>query len=139
MRKATYWLLGVVCCLTAACARPSAEEQATQAALECYRRLAGGDTTVLLSARLGADSLPADYRRQLDSTLVRYMRDIQQKHGGLHGVSVSGNPARRDSLRGADGHWQQVVYSFLLLHFNDSTHEEIAVPMVEHHGEWRLR
>ena len=32
-----------------------------------------------------------------------------------------------------------LVYAFLLLSYNDSTQEEITVPMVEVNGEWKIK
>ena len=125
--------------LAAGCSKPSAEEQASQAALSYYQQLVDGRADDVLSGRAEADSLPDDYRRQLSAAFSRYLDDIRSKHGGLAAVSLSANPARRDSIPTADGRWQHVVYTFLLLQFGDSTHEEITVPMVERDGEWHVR
>lgn len=116
--------------MLAACAEQTPEEQATQAAKACYDRLLQGDTTALFHEKTVADSLPEDYKAWLRKAHSQYIADIRQKHGGLYAVGVSSNPARRDSTL-------NVVYTFLLLSFNDSTHEEICVPMVLKDGEWR--
>ena len=60
------------------------------------------------------------------------MADMVSKHGGLTDVAVSPNIGRRDTSI-------HVTYAFLLLSFRDSTQEEIAVPMVEVDGEWRMK
>lgn len=116
--------------LLSACAKQSPEEQATQVAKACYDRLLQGDTTALYHDKTATDSLSADYQAWLHKAHSQYLADIHEKHGGLRAVSVSSNPARRDSAL-------DVVYTFLLLSFNDSTHEEICVPMVQKNGEWR--
>ena len=85
-----------------------------------------------LEGKAGYDSLPADYRQQLMKANEQYLQDIQQHHEGLHAVAISPNVGRRDSTL-------HLVYAFLLLSYNDSTQEEITVPMVEVDGKWKMR
>ena len=127
------WLIAVGCwLLLAGCSGPTPEEQATQAARDYYARLLEGYPDGLLAAKAGADALPADYQEQLEGVYRQYVADIQAKHGGLRAVAVSDNPARMDSV-------QKMVYVFLMLSFNDSTQEEVTVPMVKVGDEWYIK
>lgn len=107
------------------------EEAASQAAQEYYDRLIAGDYEAFLAGRIATDSLPDDYRRQLLNGYRLYHAELQKTHGGITGVTVSN--AHRDSS-------QNLMQTFLLLSFNDSTQEEIIVPMVQNdNGEWKMR
>ena len=107
------------------------EEAASQAAQEYYDRLIAGDYEAFLAGRIATDSLPDDYRQQLLDGYRQYHAQLQQTHGGITGVTVSN--AHHDSA-------QNLMQTFLLLSFNDSTQEEIIVPMVQNdNGEWKMR
>ena len=114
------------------CSETTPEQQAAEAAQTYYNRLLEGFPDGFLEGKAGYDSLPADYRQQLMKTNEQYLQDIQQHHEGLHAVAISSNVGRRDSTL-------HLVYAFLLLSYNDSTQEEITVPMVEVDGKWKMR
>jgi hypothetical protein len=132
------WLLAISCWVSCS-EKLSPEEQAAQAALSYYHRILEGYPDGLQAAKADDSDLPDDYRDQRELTFKQFADDIQRQHGGLKAVELSSNPARRDSLKTKDGQWEHVTYAFLLLSFNDSTKEEIVVPMVEHNGEWLLK
>ena len=114
-----------------ACSNPSKEQQAALAAEGYYRHLLAGEYDHFLEGRVGADSLPEDYREQLLTGYRQFMAQQQAKHGGITAVSVSN--VRTDSL---DGY----TSVFLLICFGDSTQEEIVVPMVDTgDGRWRMK
>ena len=126
--------------LLVACSSKTPEEEASEAALSYYQRLLEGYPDGLLAAKAGSDSLPDDYRQQLKQNYLQYAKDMERLHGGLQAVAISENPARRDSITlHSTFHTQQVVYTYLLLSFRDSTKEEITVPMVQENGEWRIK
>ena len=116
--------------LLASCAQPTPEELAGLAAQGYYRHLVAGEYEQFLEGRVGADSLPDDYREQLLAGYRQFMAQQQEKHDGITAVSVSN--VRTDSL----DHYTSV---FLLLCYGDSTQEEIVVPMVVHNGSWRMK
>ena len=89
------------------------EELAGQAAKTYYDRL-----------------LADDYRAQLLTSYKQYKQTLDEMHGGVASVSISNT--RNDSL-------MQMMQAFLLLHFKDSTKEEIIVPMVLEGAEWKMR
>lgn len=118
--------------LTACSQGPTPEEEAAKAARAYYMRLAEGSLNDFVDGKVGADSMPAGYRAQLLKACEQYMAKLDAQHKGVREVCVSENVGRRDTA-------QHLTYAFLLLCFNDSTREEIAVPMVEVEGVWKMR
>ncbi len=108
------------------------EQQAAEAAQSYYNRLLEGYADGFMAGRVDFDSLAPDYRQQLVSAAEQYLSDIKEQHGGLKAVGISSNVGRCDAKL-------RVTYAFLLLSYNDSTQEEICVPMVEHNGEWLMK
>ncbi len=133
------WLFVLAGIVLTACSKPSPEEQAAQAALSYYQRIIEGYPDGLTDAKAASSEIPSDYRQALQKTFFQYAEDIKLRHGGLKAVTLSENKAYRDSIPTADKRYEQVVYAFLLLEFDDSTREEIAVPMVEQDGEWLMK
>ena len=133
-------VLSVICYLSfsVACSRMSPEEQATEAALNIYQQLLEGDTAAFLNGKALIDSLPAGRSRQQALAFGQYVKDIAQQHGGLQGVTRSSNAARYDTIAAA-APFDHFVHVFLLLSFNDSTQEEITVPMVFVNDEWKMK
>jgi len=129
MRKLVYIFLAL---LVIGCSSQSAEEKAAEAAKTYYENLAKDFPEGFLEGKLGVDSLPAEYCEQLLDVYRQYVSEVEEKHGGIRSVSVSANVGRRDTIL-------NVVYAFLLLSFNDSTQEEILVPMVEQNGRWLMK
>jgi len=112
------------------CSSPTPEQQAALAAEGYYTHLATGDYTHFLEGKVGADSLPDDYREQLLTSCQQFMAQQQRAHGGISEVRVSN--ARRDTLT-------DYVTVLLILCYGDSTQEEIVVPMVDRNGRWQMR
>ena len=114
------------------CTSVSPEQRAAEAALSYYHDLTNDRVEDFLEGKAGVDKLPADYCDQLLETYRKYMADIEEKHGGIHEVQISPNVGRCDSTL-------HLTYAFLLLCFNDSTQEEVVVPMVEENGSWKMK
>jgi len=127
-----YYLLILLFAYCSCSTSLSPEEEAAQAALSYYNRLIEGYPDGLLAAKAGYDAMPASYRKQMAKVYEQYVADMTERHGGLCAVRLSGNAARRDSA-------QNVTYTFLILSFNDSTQEEITVPMTQRDGEWVIK
>ena len=116
--------------LLASCAQPTPEELAGLAAQGYYRHLVAGEYEQFLEGRVGADSLPDDYREQLLAGYRQFMAQQQRDHQGIRDVRVTS--ATTDTLAG----YTNVM---LVLSFGDSIDEEIVVPMVERNGSWRMK
>ena len=96
-----------------------------------YRHLLRGEYEQFLEGKVGADSLPSDYRSQLLDGYRQFISQQQAAHQGIVDVSVTN--VRTDSL-------DAYTSVFLLLCYGDSTQEEVIVPMVSlPDGRWRMR
>ncbi len=127
--------LSVLCllclCLFAACQQhPHPEELALQAAKGYYVELLSGNCEAFLDGKAVADSFPPDYRSQMLQVCRSFLDEQQENHGGLSHVTAE--RAVRDTTL-------HLTHAFLLLHFADSTREEITVPMVEVGGQWKMK
>lgn len=132
MRRLRFSLFIFLCSLLWACSDGSPEEQAARAARTYYQHLVDDRPAEFLDGKIGADSLPADYRAQMLAAINLYRATMVDKHKGLVDVQISDNVARRDTTL-------HLTYAFLLLCYGDSTQEEITVPMVYHSDRWLMK
>ena len=132
MRRLRFSLLTIIFSLLWACSSGSPEEQAARAARTYYQHLVDDRPAEFLDGKIGADSLPADYRAQMLAAINQYRADMLDKHEGLSAVEISSNVGRQDTTL-------HLTYAFLLLCYGDSTKEEITVPMVHHDGRWLMK
>ena len=131
MRRLLY-IACVFLALSACMSKGTPEEEAAKAAQSYYALLVERHVNEFLDGKLLSDSLPEDYRLQLQQVYEQYVQEMDDKHEGIREVRVSENVARRDSVL-------QLTYAFLILCFGDSTQEEITVPMVEQDGVWKMK
>ena len=132
MCRLLFLLIFFLCSLLWACSSGSPEEQAARAARTYYQHLVDDRPAEFLDGKIGADSLPADYRAQMLAAINQYRADMLDKHEGLSAVEISPNVGRQDTTL-------HLTYAFLLLCYGDSTQEEITVPMVHHDGSWLMK
>ena len=130
MRWGLVGVIGLIIGFIGCSSGPTAEERAAQAAKTYYDYLVAGRYEQFLDGRVGADSLPDDYREQLLTSCQQFMAQQTKAHQGISDVRISN--ARTDSLTA-------YVSVFLLLCYADSVQEEIVVPMVEHDGRWCMK
>ena len=129
MRRLPFLFLSLL--LIGACSSgPTPEELASLAAEGYYRHLPNGEYEQFMAGKDGLDVMPEDYREQMLAAYKQYMAAQQEVHHGVLDVRVSN--AKTDSSL-------QLTNVFLVLCFGDSINEEIAVPMVEREGRWRMR
>lgn len=95
-----------------------------------YEALSQGNYEQFLAARIDGDSIPDDYRAQLLTGYKQFVSQQTNAHGGI---------ALVEALRAQADSTLHVMQVFLALHYADSTHEEIVVPMVEFNGQWKLK
>ena len=116
--------------LLTACGSATSEELASLAAKGYYEALLEGDYDAFLAGRVGADSLPDSYRQQLRDAYKQFVAQQDAAHHGINAVRIA--DAKTDTAL----HYTNV---FLVLCFGDSTNEQVAVPMMEEHGVWKMR
>ena len=130
MKKAFF--LAVAMTVLSACNsyQMTPEEKAQEAAVAYYNSLLAGEYEAFLNGRATMDSIPDDYRERLLNIYKQFMLRQQEEHGGI--AAIEATHAATDSTL-------NVMQVFLNLNFNDSTKEEIVVPMVEKDGEWKMK
>lgn len=113
-----------------ACSGATAEEMASLAAKGYYEHLIHGEYDHFLAGKAGADSFPKQYREQLMIGYKQFLAQQEKSHHGILDIRIVG--AKADTLL-------QCMNVFLVFCFGDSTNEQVAVPMVEYHGVWRMK
>ena len=108
----------------------SKEELASMAAKGYYEHLIDGEYEHFLAGKAGADSYPKAYREQLITGYKQFMAQQEKMHHGIHEIRIVG--AKADTLL-------QCMNVFLVFCYGDSANEQVAVPMVEYHGAWRMK
>lgn len=74
--------------------------------------------------------IPKGYHEQLLLNAQMFMEQQQEEHKGLAGIYVL--HAKADTAR-------HVADVFLQMVYGDSTKEQVVVPMVLVHGDWKMR
>ena len=105
-------------------------QQAAASAKEAYQYIMDGKYESFVHSTVGYDSIPEAYREQVVTSMKQYATSLKKAHGGMSAVDII-NAEAIDSL-----HTAQVL---LLLHFTDSTTEQVSVQMVERNGKWLLK
>ena len=130
MRKA--FILLAFCSIIAGCKKEEIkpEEVALQAAKVYYDQLLHGDYAAFVDGMNMNDTVVPAYREQLITNMKMYLGQQKKEHMGIKEVKAL--RAVRDSLNNK-------VDAFLLFCFNDSTKEQVVVPMIEKNGVWIMR
>ena len=100
------------------------------AAKEYYDLLIEGKCSEFVAGYNCPNRLPNSYQKQLLLNAQMFLEQQQLEHKGLSEVKVLN--AKADT----SGHVADV---FLQMSYGDSTKEQIAVPMVEVGGKWKMR
>lgn len=131
MNKLLYIALALAFFALASCKKTDDKSlQAAASAKEAYQHLIAGEYDMFVHSMAGYDSLPAAYHEQVLTNMKQYAAALKSAHGGMSAIDII-NTSAIDSL-----HTAQV---FLLLHFCDSTTEQVSVQMVERNGKWLLK
>lgn len=131
MMRHLFIILAFVAAITMSCSRKAAPDTAaSEAAQALYDKLLKGDYEGFVSGMYFPDRIPDGYRQQLVANAKMFMANQSKEHEGI----VAANVIRqeRDSL-------SSTVEVFILLSYNDSTQEEVVVPMIESEGVWLMR
>lgn len=121
-----------------ACSKPKKDDAAAHSAKEYYDSLKAGNSAFFVRGAYMADSIPDDYREQLEANAKMLMARIDEDHKGIKQVRVAN--CVNDTIEGVGGRQDiRIADAFLMLSFGDSTKEEIVVPMILHKGKWMMR
>lgn len=103
---------------------------AAEAAKHYYENLISGKYKQFLEGMNLPDKLPESYERQMLENFKAFAKRQDKQRKGIKKVSIrSVKFFAKDSTASA----------FLLLHYGDSTTEEVVVPMLKRHGLWYMR
>ncbi|ATV52736.1 hypothetical protein [Prevotella intermedia] len=103
---------------------------AAEAAKHYYENLISGKYKQFLEGMNLPDKLPESYERQMLENFKAFAKRQDKQRKGIKKVSIrSVKFFAKDSTASA----------FLLLHYGDSTTEEVVVPMLKRRGLWYMR
>ena len=123
-RSVVYSLLFVVCL---ACSRGLMTHKAVREAAESYySMLIKGDYKGFVNGYANAESLPADFRSQLEDATAQFMANDDMR--SLVNVSALSDSLGEDST----------AFVMLQLQFSDSTTEEIELPLILQEDGWKM-
>lgn len=133
VRKISHCLLLGIILMVASCGKSEKTDDgmiAAHAAKLYYENLIRGKSDQFLDGTDMPDMIPDDYRRQLLKNFEQFCVRQKEEHKGIDSVSINhAEFFEKDSTASV----------FLLLHFGDSTTEQIVVPMLKKKGLWIMR
>ena len=128
VRKISHCLLIGIILMAASCGKSEKTDDgmiAAHAAKLYYENLIRGKGDQFLDGTDMPDMIPDDYRRQLLKNFEQFCVRQKEEHKGIDSVSINhAEFFEKDSTASV----------FLLLHFGDSTTEQIVVPMLKKKG-----
>lgn len=131
MMRKIFFILVAVAIIAASCSRKNpSDTAASEAAQALYDKLLKGDYEGFVSGMYFPDRIPDGYRQQLVANAKMFIANQNKEHEGISEVNVIRQ--ERDSL-------SSTVEVFILLSYNDSTQEEVVVPMIESEGIWLMQ
>ena len=132
MKQLLYALFLAVLLLSSCSRRKETDHGAiaAEAAKHYYENLISGKYKQFLEGMNLPDKLPESYERQMLENFKAFAKRQDKQHKGIKKVSIrSVKFFAKDSTASA----------FLLLHYGDSTTEEVVVPMLKRRGLWYMR
>lgn len=97
-----------------------------EAAEQYYTMLIEGDYRGFVNGYADAASMPEDFRRQLEDAMAQFMAKDDMR--SLCRVEATGDSLSQDST----------AYVRLLLHFSDSTSEQIGLSLILGKDGWKM-
>lgn len=132
MKQLLYALFLAVLLLSSCSRRKETDHGAiaAEAAKHYYENLISGKYKQFLEGMNLPDKLPESYERQMLENFKAFAKRQDKQRKGIKKVSIrSVKFFAKDSTASA----------FLLLHYGDSTTEEVVVPMLKRRGLWYMR
>ncbi len=109
---------------------PDAGQLAAVAAKGYYDLLLEGKYRDFVAGIRQQGKIPQGYHDQLVMNAQMFMEQQKKEHRGI---------SRVDVLNASADTAHHVANVFLNFVYGDSTKEQVVVPMVESHGEWKMR
>ncbi len=109
---------------------PDAGQLAAVAAKGYYDLLLEGKYQDFVAGIRQQGKIPQGYHDQLVVNAQMFMEQQKKEHRGI---------SRVDVLNASADTAHHVANVFLSFVYGDSTKEQVVVPMVESHGEWKMR
>ena len=131
--KQLLYALFLAVLLLSSCSRKKETDHgavAAEAAKHYYENLISGKYKLFLEGMNLPDKLPGSYESQMLKNFEVFIKRQEKEHKGIRQVSVHSAQFRaKDSTANA----------YLLLHYGDSTTEQMVVPMLKKRGLWYMR
>lgn len=138
MRKIFLLISVSLVLLFGSCSEEQKQDAAAYAAKEYYDSLLAGNAAYFVRGMYLPDTIPDDYREQLETNARMFLARQREEHHGIYDVRVLN--CVNDTVPTADKRSHvRIANAFLVLCFGDSLNEEIVVPMIEHKGRWLMR
>lgn len=134
--KHLFLLLTSICLLTACHGKQTGannEEtacEADSAAVNFYKLRTNGKYAEYVSAMHSCDSMPETYRKNMAMMIEQHQAEVMKNKKGVKCVNVI-----RCELHNND----RMANVFLNVTFNDSTQEEVMLPLVHDGKQWRIQ
>ena len=132
MKQLLYALFLAVLLLSSCSRRKETDHGAiaAEAAKHYYENLISGKYKQFLEGMNLPDKLPESYERQMLENFKAFTKRQDKQRKGIKKVSI-----RNVKFFAKDS----TASAFLLLHYGDSTTEEVVVPMLKRRGLWYMR
>ena len=132
MKKFLFFMILSIGLVFASCKKetPDSGYFAGIAAKGYYDLLLEGKYNDFVAGYNQPNRIPKGYHEQLLLNAQMFMEQQQEEHKGLAGIHVL--HAKADTAR-------HVADVFLQMVYGDSTKEQVVVPMVLVHGDWKMR
>lgn len=132
MKKFLFFMILSIGLVFASCKKetPDPGYFAGIAAKGYYDLLLAGKYNDFVAGYNQPNRIPKGYHEQLLLNARMFMEQQQEEHKGLAGIHVL--HAKADTAR-------HVADVFLQMVYGDSTKEQVVVPMVLVHGDWKMR
>ena len=106
------------------------QERAGKTAEAYYTHLINGNYADFVAGMDRADSIPADYREQMEANAAMFMKQQNDDHKGISSITLS--KCKADTAN-------HTAEAFLVIEYKDKVSEVVCVPMVERAGNWYMK
>lgn len=137
MRKILVLLTAIVILSGCSGSEQPERDVAAHVAKEYYDSLFAGNAAYFVAGMYKADTIPDDYRRQLEANAKMFVARQNEEHHGVKDVRVLNCVNDTVALKDKPSK-VHMANAFLVFCFGDSLNEEVVVRMIEHNGRWLM-